>query len=65
SCAVQPLSTAAGTQFQVSGHKRLSFIKNGAFYDIDRGAEPDIYIKDPYFIYDRKALTNYINNQIK
>ena len=65
SCAVQPLSTAAGTQFQVSGNMRSSFIKNGAFYDIDRGAEPDVYIKDPNFLYDRKALTDYINNQIK
>ena len=65
SCIVQPLCTAAGTQFQVSGNMRSSFIKNGAFYDIDRGAEPDVYIKDPNFLYDRKALTDYINNNIK
>jgi len=65
SCLVQPLSTAGGTSFQISGNMRLSFIKNGAYYDIDRGAEPDVYIKDPYFLYDRKALTDYINNKIK
>ena len=65
SCVVQPMSTTAGTSFQISGNKRLSFIKNGAFYDIDRGAEPDVYIKDPNFLYDRKALTDYINNNIK
>ena len=65
SCIVQPLCTAAGTQFQVSGNMRSSFIKNGAFYDIDRGAEPDVYIKDPNFLYERKALTDYINNNIK
>ena len=62
---MQPLCTAAGTQFQISGKMRSSFIKNGAFYDIDRGADPDVYIKDPNFLYDRKALTDYINNQIK
>ncbi|MBP5475020.1 MAG: hypothetical protein J6X83_02005, partial [Methanomicrobium sp.] len=65
SCVVQYLCTAAGTPFRISGNKRLSFIKNGAFYDIDRGAEPDVYIKDPNFLYDRKALTDYINNEIK
>ena len=65
SCVVQPLNTAAGAVFRISGNSRLSFIKNGAFYDIDRGAEPDVYIKDPNFLYDRKALTDYINNQIK
>ena len=65
SCVVQPLCTAAGTQFQISGKMRSSFIKNGAFYDIDRGADPDVYIKDPNFLYDRKALTDYINNEIK
>ena len=65
SCIVQHMSTAGGTSFQISGDMRMSFIKNGAFYDIDRGAEPDVYIKDPEFLYDRKALTDYINNNIK
>ncbi|MBP5475019.1 MAG: hypothetical protein J6X83_02000 [Methanomicrobium sp.] len=65
SCIVQPMSTAAGTVFRISGPSRFAFIKNGAFYDIDRGAQPDVYIKDPNFLYDRKALTDYINNQIK
>ncbi len=65
SCIVQPLSTAGGSAFQISGSMRMASIKNGAFYDIDRGAEPDVYIKDPYFLYDRKALTDYINNKMK
>ena len=64
SCVVQPLSTSSGSLFQVSGNKRMSFIKNGAFYDIDRGAEPDIYIRDLSVLYDRKKLTDYINNNI-
>ena len=65
SCVVHHLSTAAGSQIQISGNTRISFIKNGAFYDVDRGAAPDVYIKDPAFIFDRKALTDYINNEIK
>ncbi|MBQ3718205.1 MAG: hypothetical protein II893_02250, partial [Methanomicrobium sp.] len=64
SCAVQPLSTSSGSLFQVSGNKRMSFIKNGAFYDIDRGADPDIYISDLSVLYDRQRLTDYINNNI-
>ena len=38
SCAVQPLSTAYGTLFQISGPYRMSFLKNGSFYDIDQGS---------------------------
>jgi hypothetical protein len=64
SCAVQPLSTSSGTLFQVSGNMRMSFIKNGAFYDIDRGAEPDIYIRDLSVLYDRQKLTDFINTRI-
>ncbi len=60
-CAVLPLSTAYGTAFSISGYIRLSYSKNGAFYDIDQGAEPDYIISDPKNFYDRKALTDYIN----
>ena len=41
SCVVQPLTTAWGTTYQVSGFTRISFLKNGAYYDVDRGADPD------------------------
>ena len=37
-------------------------IKNGAYYDVDRGAEPDIIITSPEKFYDRAALTDYINS---
>ena len=62
SCAVQQLSTACGTLFQISGRFRLSFLKNGSFYDIDQGVDPDFYIDDIANFYNREALTNYINN---
>ena len=61
SCAVQHLSTAYGTLFQISGPYRMSFLKNGSFYDIDQGVEPDYYVDNIYNLYDREALTDFIN----
>ena len=31
-CVVQPLSTAGGSNFQISGAQQLAFLKNRAFY---------------------------------
>ena len=39
----------------------MSFLKNGSFYDIDRGADPDIPITKTEHYYDREALAQYIN----
>ncbi len=61
SCVVQPVSTAWGTLFQISGAQRMSFLKNGSFYDIDQGIEPDYYINDIANFYNRAALTDFIN----
>ncbi|OON84747.1 hypothetical protein BXO88_15750 [Oribacterium sp. C9] len=62
SCVVEPVSSAWGTSFQLSGISRLSFVMNGAFYDIDRGADPDYVISTPEQYYDREALTKFINS---
>ena len=62
SFAIPSFSTAWGTFFQISGPQRMSFLKNGSFYDIDQGVEPDAYIGDIAHFYDRKALTDYIND---
>ena len=62
SCVVQNISSAWGSSFQISGHQRLSFIENGSYYDIDRGAAPDFVITKPAKYYDRAALTDYINS---
>ena len=40
---------------------RMSFLKNGSFYDIDQGIEPDYYIDNIENYYDRAALTRFIN----
>ena len=61
SCVVQPMTTAYGTVFQISAALRMSFLKNGSFYDIDQGVEPDYYINDIANYYDREALTDFIN----
>ena len=60
-CMVLNTSTAWGTSFQISSPKRISFLKNGSFYDVDRGAEPDYVLTSPEKFYDRVALTDYIN----
>ena len=39
----------------------MSYQKNGSYYDIDTGIEPDCYIVKPENYYDREALTDYIN----
>lgn len=62
SCGVHHMSTAGGSAIQISGYKRISIFKNGSFYDIDRGATPDFGIAKIDDYYDRKALTDYIDN---
>ena len=62
SCIVQPISTAWGTSFNISASRRMSFLKNGALYDIDRGADPDYTLSKPAKYYDRESLTEYINS---
>ncbi len=60
-CAVLCLSTAMGSFFRTSGTTRLSFMKNGSFYDIDRGADPDFPLSKIESFYDREKLVEYIN----
>ncbi len=61
SCTLNPFTTATGTFFYISGNRRMSVFKNGSFYDIDRGADPDFFISHVEDYYDRKALNDYIN----
>ena len=61
SCTIMSLSTAWGSSFQISGFNRMSFFKNGSFYDIDQGIDPDIYLTHISSFYDREKLTEIIN----
>lgn len=60
-CLVQPMNTAWGTSYQISGSSRLAFVKNGSYYDVDRGVEPDHIIDSYDHFFDRAALTEYIH----
>ena len=55
------MTTMWGTSYRTSGPKRISFVKNGAYYDVDRGVEPDYIIRSYQHFFDRQALTDYIN----
>ena len=61
SCVVLPCTTASGALFQISGPSQLAIIKNGTFYNIDSGIEPDILLTKPESFYDRPALVEYLN----
>lgn len=61
-CSVMFVSSAWGTSFQISSNQRMSYLKNGSFYDVDRGADPDYVLPSPDQYYDRAALTDYINS---
>ena len=61
SCVVGFNTTAWGTTYQYSSAKRLSFVKNGSYYDVDQGVEPDHVIDNYAHFYDREALTEFIH----
>ena len=61
SCVVQNMTTAWGSTFQTSGYSRLAFLKNGSYYDVDQGIEPDVVLTRLESYYDRERLTSIIN----
>ncbi len=61
SCVVQHMSTAWGTQFRISGYRRLAFVKNGSFYDVDRGVEPDVTLTKMSSFYNREKLNRIMD----
>ena len=60
-CVLYRMSTADGCVFQMSGPLRMSYTKNGSFYEIDQGIEPDFVISRPEQFYDRKYIDKYVN----
>ena len=61
SCVVRFMSSAWGSLFSMSGTKRISFVKNGSFYDVDRGVDPDVFLTRKESFYNREQLTEFIN----
>ena len=62
SCVVGYSNTAWGASFRYSSQWRMSFLKNGSFYDVDQGVPPHFYIQNYDNFYNRELLTDYINN---
>lgn len=62
SCVIGTNTTAWGTSYKYSSSKQISFLKNGAYYDVDQGVEPDFVINDYEHFYDREALTEFIHS---
>ena len=60
-CSVLYLTTASGSIIQISSSVRMSYLKNGSFYDIDQGAEVDYTIRDLNHFYNREKLTEFID----
>ena len=61
-CAVLSLCTATGTLFRTSSSNRISFLKNGSFYDVDDGAAVDYALSKKESFYDRKKLVEFIDS---
>lgn len=61
SCVIGTNTTAWGTTYKYSSCKQISFLKNGAYYDVDQGVEPDFIINDYDHFYDRETLTEFIH----
>ena len=62
SCITLPLTTAWGTSYITSSPNRLSFLKNGSYYDVDKDVDPDYVISSYERYYDREALAEYIRS---
>ncbi len=60
-CTVLPCTLADGTRFQISSNYKLCTVVNGSYYPIDHGVEPDFVIGDTKHYYDRRWLTDYVN----
>ena len=61
SCIVGFVTSAWGTSYRISSSMRLAFVKNGSYYDVDQGVEPDHTIDTYEHFYDREALTEFIH----
>lgn len=59
---VSVVSTADGNVLEISSTKIISTLKNGSYYSVDEGVEPDYRIDKISNFYNRNSLTDYINS---
>ncbi len=62
SCVVLACTSASGALFQISGSEQLSIVRNGSFYNIDQGIEPDVMLTQVESFYDREGLVEYLHS---
>ena len=62
SCVILPMSSAWGSLFQISGPRQISFVKNGSYYDTDRGVDPTVFLTKIESYCDREKLTEFSNS---
>ena len=48
-------------KINLSSMNQFSFSKNGSFYNVDRGADPDAYVKDISKLYDRTYANKFLD----
>ena len=59
-CAVYTTAAADGTVFNISSSYEFCMVKNGSYYSVDEGIEPDIYIRDLSKLFDRSWVDEYL-----
>ena len=47
--------------FLLTGEEQLSIVRNGSFYNIDQGIEPDVVLTQVESFYDREGLVDYLH----
>lgn len=60
-CVVMNMATADGAWFKTSSNNLTCYVKNGSFYQIDEGVEPDVLITNFDNVYNRTILAGIIN----
>jgi hypothetical protein len=55
-CIVGKAALPDGSTYQLSSREVLCTRKNGSYYNVDQGVQPDYVIDDPATFYDRTAL---------
>lgn len=61
-CSVLPMGAADGTAFHISSRQELCTVKNGTYYNVDQGVEPDVYFANLESFYNRSKLTEIIDS---
>ena len=60
-CLVMWLGSVAGGTIRISSASTSSFLKNGSLYDVDFGADPDVYLSKAESFADREKLVELID----